>query len=91
MGIPETVGYGRYSLGPRTSITVTGSPFTYRNDDNTPQEIFISVGTVTAIDFSRDGSTWDSCGLVAGQFRLNPGDSIKVTYGISPTMIHYPF
>lgn len=88
----ETVGYGKYSLGPRMPITPSGSPYTYQNSNSTPQEVFISTGTVSVIEFSRDGITWDSCGLLGGQFRLNPADSIRVTYVIvAPTMIAYPF
>lgn len=87
----ETTGYGSYSLGPRTAVTVTGSPFTYKNANSTPQEIFVSVGTVTTIEFSRDGLTWDGCGLLGGQFRLNPGDSLKATYLVAPTITVYAF
>lgn len=88
----ETVGYGKYSLGPRITITPSGSPYIYQNTDASPQEVFISAGTIVTVEFSRDGITWDSCGLLGGQFRLNPADSIRVTYVIlAPTMVAYPF
>lgn len=76
--------------GGRTSISVTASPFTFTNIENCPVIVFIAVGTVTAIDFTRDGVVFDSCGLVAGQVSLNPNDKVRVTYTIAPTMVYYP-
>lgn len=87
----ETVGYPRYTLGPRAVISVNGSPFIFQNNESIPIEVFISVGTVTTIEFSRDGITFDLIGLLAGQFRLNPGDRLRVTYVVLPTMVYYPF
>jgi len=72
-------------------ISVNGSPFTFQNTDTFPIEVLVSVGTVTTIEFSRDGVTFDLIGLLAGQFRLNPGDRLRVTYVVIPTMVYYPF
>ena len=79
-----------FAMGPRSVITVGASPFSFINTESVPIEVFISVGTVTTIEFSRDGVTFDLVGLLAGQFRLNPGDRLRVTYAVVPTMVYYP-
>lgn len=38
------------------------------------------------VEFSRDGSTFDPCGLVAGGFTLNPSDRLRITYAIVPAV-----
>lgn len=76
--------------GNRTAVAVTASPFTFINLENCSVMVFISVGTVSAIQFSRDGATFDNCGLTAGMVALNPGDRIVVTYAVAPTIVYYP-
>ena len=76
--------------GPRTTVTVTASPFTFTNTENCSIIAFIAAGTVTAIDFTRDGIVFDGCGLLAGQVSLNPNDKVRITYTIAPTMAYYP-
>lgn len=79
-----------WTMGDRVPITVTASPFTYTNSTLFPMQVLVSVGTVTLIEFTRDGVTFDSAGVIAGVFRLNPGDRLRVTYAVAPTMIAYP-
>lgn len=82
--------YPQYAA--RTVVQVGGSPFILTNSSSVPTGYFISGGVVTQIEFSRDQAMWDSCGLLGGQFRLNPGDSLRVTYVIAPpTITAYPF
>lgn len=88
----ETVGYPRYTLGPRVVISVGPSPFILQNPWDVPAEVIISGGVVTLIEFSRDGVQIDPIGILGGQFRLNPGDYIRVTYTLTPPlMVGYPF
>jgi hypothetical protein len=75
----------------RIPVTVGLSPFVVTNSLSVLAEVFISIGTVLLVEFSRDQVTWDGCGLLAGQFRLNPGDSLRITYVIAPVVIVYPF
>jgi hypothetical protein len=83
-------GYPQYSA--RTVVTVTGSPFVLTNASSVPMRYFISIGTVILIEFSRDQTTWDSCGVLGGQFSPNPADSLRITYVIvPPTIIAYAF
>lgn len=76
--------------GDRTTVTVGASPFIFVNTENCPIIVFVAVGTVTMIEFSRDGIIFDLCGAVAGQVSLNPRDRLRVTYTTTPTMAYYP-
>lgn len=76
--------------GARTAVSVGASPFTLINSENCPIQVFVSGGTVTALTFSRDGATFDSCGLLAGMVALSPNDRIVITYSIAPTVAYYP-
>ena len=71
-------------------ITPTGSPFTWQNTNPYPVAVIISAGTVTTVEFSRDGVTFFAVGLLAGQYHLSPGDRIRVTYAVAPTMTMVP-
>ena len=70
--------------GLRAAVTVGASPFTFINPEATPVAAIVSLGTTTLIEFSRDGVTFDTIGLIAGQFRL------RVTYTLLPTIVYYP-
>ena len=76
--------------GLRAAVSVGASPFTFINPEATPVAAIVSLGTTTLIEFSRDGVTFDTIGLIAGQFRLNPGDRLRVTYTLLPTIVYYP-
>lgn len=87
----ETIGYGSYSMGPRTIITIDPSPFFYKNATATRIMVLLNGGTVSLIEFSRDGVIFDSIGsLLSGDFMLNPGDGLRITYTIAPTAVYYP-
>lgn len=66
------------------------SPYTYTNANAYVEDILIAVGTVTAVDFSRDGATWYATGVIAGSARLSPNDRLKVTYTVAPTITRVP-
>lgn len=80
-----------YSTGPRTAITIGSSPFALQNDTPTRVMVLLNGGTVSLIEFSRDGTVWDAVGtLLSGDFMLNPGDWLRITYTIAPTGVYYP-
>jgi hypothetical protein len=87
----KTVSYPLYSMGDRIPLTPQASPWNLINPLNTPAEVFIAAGTVTLIEFSRDQTNWDLVGLLGGQYRLNPGDALRITYIVAPTVVAYPF
>lgn len=69
-----------------TSISPTGSPFVYTNNTGRTICVLTSGGTVTTIEHSYNASVWLVVGLLAGWTCLRPGDSLRVTYTVAPTM-----
>jgi hypothetical protein len=69
-------------------ITVAASPYTY----TAPVKGFVLLtgGTVSLVEFSRDGTTFYNCGETAGQFALNAADRLRVTYTVAPTLNFVP-
>lgn len=79
------------ALGGRNVVSLNGSPATLQNTLPSRIMVLISFGTVTSIEFSRDGVVFDLIGLLAGQFFLNSGDWLRITYLLAPTIVYYPF
>lgn len=69
-------------------VTVGASPYTYSAARR--GSMIISGGTVTAIEFSRDGTIFYDVGATAGMFTLNASDQLKVTYAVAPDMTFVP-
>jgi len=67
-------------------LTPSASPYVVQNVLGMHMDVFVSGGTVTTIEFSRDGTTWFLVGLLAGQFHLSPLDKLRITYVIVPTV-----
>ena len=87
----ETAVINGMARGPVATITVGASPFTWGNPESVPVMVFISAGTVTGIEFSPDnGANLMLTGLLGGAFRLNPWDTLRVTYVLAPTMKYTP-
>jgi hypothetical protein len=78
--------------GPVQSISVGASPFTWVNPEACPVLVSVTGGTLSVVQLSPDvGVTWMDVGLTCGQYRLNPGWQIKVTYLVIPgTMAYTP-
>lgn len=75
--------------GPTTSITVGTSAFTYTAAQ--VGIVFVQGGTVSKIEFSRDGgTTLIDTGATSGPFYLKNQDQVKVTYSSKPTMTFVP-
>lgn len=74
--------------GNETALTVGASPYTYTA--GVRGSLLVSGGTVSAIAFSRDGSTFYSTGQTAGMFPLSARDRLRVTYTVTPTMVFIP-
>jgi len=71
-------------------VAPSGSPFTYINTSARAQSVIVSGGTVSLIEYSRDGVTFTVVGVLAGLVYLNPGDRIRVTYVTAPTITATP-
>lgn len=62
------------------------SPATYQNIGKIPELIVIKGGTVSKIERSVDGTTYDDSGFTSGEFLLGPGHFLKVTFTVLPTL-----
>jgi hypothetical protein len=72
------VASSSYSTAPANQ-EAGASPYTYTNSNAYVEDVMVAGGTVTAIDFSRNGSTWYATGLIINTVTLSPGDKIKIT------------
>lgn len=74
-----------------SNITVPASLTPYQNTTAFDADVIISGGTISNIEFSRDGTSWYSTGLVMGIVRLSPNDRVRLTYvsvtGIIMTLV----
>jgi hypothetical protein len=78
-------------MGPRATVAIDPSPFFCKNTTTTRIMVLLNGGTVSLIEFSRDGVVFDPIGsLLSGDFMLNPGDGLRITYTIAPTAVYYP-
>jgi hypothetical protein len=71
------------------NIIVGTSPFVYINSAGFLAQVFILGGTVSAIEFSRDGVTFFSNALNPF-ILLASGDRVRVTWSVKPTMTLVP-
>src|SRR6267154_3642749 len=77
-------------LAPGNEIPLTPDPSPYTYSAPAKGFVIISGGTVSAVAFSRDGTTYYAVGQTAGQFTLSAQDFLKVTYTVAPTMVFVP-
>lgn len=52
--------------------------------------MIVAGGTVSLVEFSRDGTNFYDTGAVAGMFPINASDQLRVTYTVAPTMTFVP-
>lgn len=65
------------------------SPFSYANDTDFDLDVIVSGGTVDSVGFSRDGAAYYAV-PTSGFVRLNPGDSVRVTFTVAPDITLIP-
>jgi hypothetical protein len=73
---------------PEEAAVVTASPFTY--EAVIRGQAHVSGGTVSAIEFSRDGTTWYSTGTTSGFVQMDARDLLRITYTVLPTLKYFP-
>jgi hypothetical protein len=73
---------------PEEAITLSASPFSYQAVIR--GQAHISGGTVSAVEFSRDGTTWYNAGITAGFVEMDARDQLRVTYSVLPTIVFFP-
>lgn len=86
-GAPATNVEAVLSGPSRLALSLTASPADVINTGFAPIRLFVSGGTVSAISYSRDGTTFDGTGLTGGVFDVAPGDRLRITYTVVPTVI----
>lgn len=72
-----------------TQPAAGASPYTYTNTTGTPVMLYVSGGTVSAIDIGRQGTAMTT-GLTAGSFRLAQNDTLTITHTGAPTLTLVP-
>lgn len=70
------------------AVTLTGSPFTYAAVAK--GSLIVSGGTVSLIQFTRNGTTLYNTGQTSGMFTLNAADRLIITYTVAPTVTFVP-
>lgn len=71
-------------------LAIGASPYTYQNVSYLREDVITQGGTVSTIEFSRDGATWYNVGFTSGVVPLEMGDSMRVTYTVAPNITRVP-
>lgn len=86
----ETIRANWNTAPAAAAITPGSSPYDYQNADGYPERVVVAAGTVSKVELSIDGAAYTDLGVIAGAFRLNAGDHLRVTYTVAPTMTKVP-
>lgn len=70
------------------TIVVGASPFAYQAVIR--GQAHIGGGTVSLIEFSRDGTTWFNTGVTSGFVQMDARDQLRITYTVTPTLTYFP-
>jgi hypothetical protein len=82
---------GRNPVTTVVAQAVGASPFVFQNTGDFDVDAAVTGGTVSAVAFSRDGATFLTVASATNTtVRLNPGDSIRITYTVLPTLTMIP-
>ncbi len=73
---------------PEEVVTVTASPMTYTAVIR--GQAHVSGGTVSVIEFSRNGTDWYDTGATSGFVTMDKGDQLRVTYAVAPAIVYFP-
>lgn len=71
------------------TITVGASPFSFANPEACSIEVFVN-GAISVMQVNRGSSGYIDVGLLGGVVRLDPGETVQVTFIVAPTMKYYP-
>ncbi|OUM01671.1 hypothetical protein [Variovorax sp. JS1663] len=82
---------GRNPVNAITTPAVGASPFVFENAGDFDVDAVVSGGTVSAVSISRDGIAYFPLASATGTtVRLNPGDFLRITYSVLPTLTLIP-
>lgn len=91
--LQDKIGTISNRSAPRQVVTVGGSPLVWQNNNLYPVLLHVSGGTITSIQVSNDGVTFDTAmGTGSGQQVVVPsGYYAKVTFSVAPSVTAVPF
>lgn len=69
-------------------VTLDASPASY----SAPRRgsLIVAGGTVTLIEFTRNGTDYYDTGAIAGMFTLSASDVLRITYAVAPDVTFVP-
>lgn len=70
------------------TVVLGTSPYTYTADSK--GFLLVTGGTVSLIEFSRDGTTFYTMPTTSGQFTMNAADQLRITYTVAPVTVFVP-
>lgn len=80
--------FRRIAPAREAAVTPGASPYIY--SAQVGGALIVRGGTVTIIEFSRDGTTWFDVGVIAGMLPINAADQLRITYAVAPTLTFVP-
>lgn len=73
---------------PGEALTISASPMTYTAIIR--GQAHVGGGTVSVIEFSRNGTDWYNAGVTTGFIQMDKGDLLRVTYAVAPNISYFP-
>lgn len=73
---------------PEEAVEIGASPAVYQAIIRGQSHIV--GGNVSAVEFSRNGTTWYDTGLVEGFVEMDARDHLRITYSVAPTVTFFP-
>lgn len=70
------------------AVTIAASPMTYTAIIR--GQAHIGGGTVSVIEFSRNGTDWYDTGVTTGFVQMDRNDLLRVTYAVAPNINYFP-
>ena len=85
------ISVGRNPDNSLANQVVGASPYTYTNTGDFDLTVVVSGGTVSDVSFSRDGINFVPVATTSfASVTLNPGDMVRVTYTVLPSLVLIP-
>lgn len=82
---------GTSVVTPHSDLSPSGSPFSYYNNTHQNQCVYIIGGTVSSVAVvGRTGDSETQIGTGPGTYVIVPGELLKVTYSVAPTIRRFP-
>jgi hypothetical protein len=69
-------------------VTLGASPAIY--SATRKGSLIVSGGTVSFIEFTRNGTNYYNTGATSGMFTVNASDVLRITYTVAPTVTFVP-